>query len=128
VRAHPFLGAGPDNFHLIYGEYAGLPHFDTRVHTNNMYLEMLVGGGILGGLAFAWLCVCAFITFVRAVRSAGPDVAAAAAGVAAGGAAIAVHGLVDSFLSFTGTYVLFSVTLGLAAASASMDHLDANRI
>jgi len=128
VRAHPFLGVGPDNFHLVYGEYVGLPDFDTRIHTNNMYLEMLVGGGILGGLAFGWLCVRAFGAFRRAVRRAGPTMSSAAAGVAAAGVAIGLHGLVDSFLSFTGTYVLISVTLGLAVASASMDNLNANRL
>lgn len=128
VKAHPLLGVGPDNFHLIYGEYADLPYFDTRVHTNNMYLEMLVGGGIVGGLAFAWLCACAFTECVRGVRKAAPEMAAAATGVAAGGAAIALHGIVDSFLSFTGIYVLISITLGLAVASAALDNLDANRI
>ncbi len=30
--------------------------FDRRVHSNNMYIEMLVGGGLVGGAAFAWLC------------------------------------------------------------------------
>jgi hypothetical protein len=118
LRAHPLLGVGPDNFRLIYGEYAGLPHFDTRLHSNNMYLEMLVGGGIIGGVAFAWLCASAFTAFARAVRRAGPQMAAAVAGVTAAGAAIALHGMVDSFLGFTSTYVLISITLGLAASAA----------
>jgi hypothetical protein len=112
---HPLLGVGPDNFHLIYGEYAGLPEFDPRIHTNNMYLEMLVAGGIVGGLAFGWLCVRAFTEFLRCARRRGPH-AAAAAGVVAGGAAMGLHGLFDSFLSFTCIYVLFSITLGLAVA------------
>jgi O-antigen ligase len=127
LTAHPLLGVGPDNFHLIYGEYAGLPEFDPRIHTNNMYLEMVVGGGIVGGLAFAWLCACAFTEFLRCARRPGPQ-AAAAAGVVAGGAAIALHGIVDSFLSFTCTYVLISITLGLAVAMGAMDDLDASRI
>jgi hypothetical protein len=120
-RAHPLLGVGPDNFRLVYGEYVGLTSFDTRVNSHNMYLEMLVGGGIVGGLAFAWLCASAAGACVRAVRKAGPQMAAAAAGIAAGGAAIALHGMVDSFLGFTGTYVLISITLGLAAAAAAID-------
>jgi hypothetical protein len=41
-----------------------------------------------------------------------------AVGVAAACIAIAAHGLVDSFLSFAPTYMLFSLTLGLAAACA----------
>ena len=121
VREHLLLGVGPDNFRLMYGEYAGLAHVDTRVHSNNMYLEMLVGGGIIGGAAFAWLCAAAFAAFVRAVSGEGPHTAAAVAGIAAAGAAIALHGMVDSFLSFTSTYVLFSITLGLAAAVKGMN-------
>jgi hypothetical protein len=121
LRAHPLLGVGPDNFRLVYGDYVGLPIFDTRVNSHNMYLEMLVGGGIIGGAAFAWLCVTAAAACVRAVRRARRQSAAAAAGVAAAVAAIALHGLVDSFLGFTGTYVLIAITLGLAAASAAMD-------
>jgi hypothetical protein len=121
VRAHPFLGVGPDNFRLVYGDYIGLPRFDTRVNSHSMYLEMLVGGGLVGGAAFAWLCAAAAVASVRAVRRAGPQTAAAVAGVAAAVAAIALHGIVDSFLSFTGTYVLISITLGLAVASAAMD-------
>ena len=121
VRAHPLLGVGPDNFRLVYGEYAGLPEFDTRLHSNNMYLEMLVGGGIIGGVAFAWLCASALMVFARAVREARPEMTMAVAGVTAGGAAIALHGIVDSFLSFTGTYVLIAITLGLAAASVRIN-------
>jgi hypothetical protein len=39
-------------------------------------------------------------------------------GIVAAGIAILLHGLVDSFLSFAPMYVLFSLTLGLAAACA----------
>ena len=39
-------------------------------------------------------------------------------GIAAAGIAMALHGLVDSFLEFAPIYVLFSLTLGLAAACA----------
>ena len=55
VGERPLIGVGPDNYRLIYGPYAGLAHFDPRVHSNNMYLEMLAGGGLAGGLAFLWL-------------------------------------------------------------------------
>jgi hypothetical protein len=48
--------------------------------------------------------------------------------VAAAGAAIAVHGFVDSFFSFTATYVLFAVTLGLAVACDGLAAAHANRV
>src|SRR5205085_2319874 len=45
--AYPLLGVGPDNFRLAYGVHAGLAGADPRTHSNNMYLEMLAGGGVL---------------------------------------------------------------------------------
>jgi O-antigen ligase len=112
--AHPWLGVGPDNFRLLYGEYAGLERADTRTHSNNMYLEILAGGGLLGAAAFLWLMREAVAVFITAGRGPGPEQLA----LVAAGAAIALHGVVDSFISFAPTYILFSMTLGLAAAVA----------
>ena len=128
--AHPFTGVGPDNFRLAYGAYLGLAGGDERTHSNNMYLEMLADGGLLVAAAFAWLlwrsASCA-IAIARRSPSAG---GAMALGIAAALLAIAVHGSVDSFLSFAPTYVLFSLTLGYAVACArGMETWpDANRV
>jgi O-Antigen ligase len=127
--AHPITGVGPDNYRLAYGPYAGLANFDTRVHSNNMYLEILAGAGLVGATAFAWLCYGISGLIVATLRSRrDPCVGAVVAGVLTAVAAIAVHGGVDSFLSFTPTYVLFSVTLGLMAALSRLIHCDAHRI
>jgi hypothetical protein len=104
VKAHPVTGVGPDNFRLSYGGYAGIATPDLRLHSNNMYLEVVAGTGILGAVAFLWL--------LWSARVCG----SASVGVACALAAIAVHGFVDSFLSFAPTYVLFALTLGLACA------------
>jgi O-antigen ligase/polysaccharide polymerase Wzy-like membrane protein len=129
VLEHPWLGMGPDNFRLLYGGYLGIANADVRVHTNNMYLEVLVGGGLVAGVAFAWLVWRAMTVFATAlVHAKGPALGTATAGVVAAGTAIALHGLVDSFLSFTATYVLFAVTLGLAAACDGLTTAHANRV
>ncbi len=122
VAAHPLVGVGPDNFRLTYGDYAGLRAADPRLHSNNMYIEMLAGGGLLAGGAFVWLLWRAGGSLVRAAR--------VVPGVAAAGLAIALHGVVDSFLSFAPTYILFSLTLGLAVACARGEEIgpDAHRI
>jgi hypothetical protein len=129
VADRPLLGVGPDNYRLIYGEPAGLANFDRRVHSNNMYIEMLVGGGIVGALAFGWLCWAAGAQIVALVRdekdtNAGPVVAALAAATAA----IGLHGLVDSFWSFTATYILIAVTLGLTSAALTCSRTHAHRV
>jgi O-antigen ligase len=119
--AHPIAGVGPDNFRLAYGSYAGLVGADQRTHSNNMYLEMLAGGGLLVAAAFGWLlwrsAACA-LEIVAMGRRASVASGAVALGLAAAILAIAVHASVDSFLSFAPTYVLFSLTLGCAVACA----------
>ena len=116
VEAHPLVGVGPDNFRLAYGAYAGLASADPRTHSNNMYLEMVAGGGVLVGAAFAWLLWSAARAVAASMRVTSSG--AAAAGIVAAALAIAVHATVDSFLSFAPTYVLFSLTLGCASACA----------
>jgi hypothetical protein len=51
-------------------------------------------------------------------------------GVTAAVFAIALHGIVDSFLTFTPTYLMISLTLGLAIAPASWTEAlaDAHRV
>src|SRR4030095_13711245 len=50
--AYPLLGVGPDNFRLTYPRYAGLTSGDPRTHSNNMYLEVAAGGGLVTPLGF----------------------------------------------------------------------------
>jgi hypothetical protein len=118
--SHPWLGVGPDNFRLDYGRYADLAVSDPRIHSNNMYIEALVGGGVVGAALFAWLLWsiggCA-IAGVRERKSFMP----AQLGILAAVVAIALHGFVDSFLSFTPTYVLFATTIGLACSGAAAE-------
>jgi len=116
--AHPVLGVGPDNFRLLYGPYAGLRNPDQRTHSNNMYLETLVGAGLLGALAGGWLLWRIAAMVAAAMHAATIDGRKTASiGVAAAVVAIGFHGLVDSFLSFTPTYVLIALTLAFADAS-----------
>lgn len=113
ARDHPVLGIGPDNYRHTYGRYLGLAAWDTRVHANNTYLETLVGMGGAGALALAWLMFAGFTsTWQLIAQASGARVALVAAATAAV-LVIAVHGLVDSFLTFTPTYVVFAIAAGL---------------
>lgn len=117
ITAHPLVGVGPDNFRLSYGGYAGIANADPRVHSNNMYLEVLAGTGIFGGLAFLWL---GYRVIGRVVAIALQSTSTSAAGIVAASVAIAAHGTVDAFLSFTATYILIAVTLGLTVAPGAI--------
>ena len=113
AKDHPWLGIGPDNFRHVYGRSLGLAAWDERVHANNSYIEVLVGMGIAGVIALAWLAIAALRSgAMLLMRSTDSRLAIAAAAFAAC-AAIATHALVDSFLTFTPTYTVFAIAAGL---------------
>ena len=112
-RDHPVLGIGPDNYRLVYGPRLGLAAWDTRVHTNNTYLEILVGAGLAGFAALLWLLFAGARFTWALVASATSDSISPIAATAAACVAIAAHGMVDSFLTFTSTYVVFALAAGL---------------
>jgi O-Antigen ligase len=128
--AHPLLGVGPDNFRLVYGRYAGLSRFDQRIHTNNMYLEFLVGGGVVALAALAWLMWRIARTLHATARQIDDNRRWLLLGIAAALTAVAVHGLVDSFLTFTPTYLAIALTLGMLIACTRSPEADshANRV
>lgn len=112
----PVLGFGPDNFRWSYGPYVGQGHADPRVHSNSMYLEWLTSAGLAGALAFGWLLWRAVHVVQHTRAQLTPECASLYAGVAAAGVAVLVHGVLDSFLTFTPTYMAMTLMLGLAAA------------
>jgi O-antigen ligase len=94
------------------------------VHSNNMYIEVLVGAGLLGALPFVWLLWRLAMATARAVRVPPIDRwSPPVLGVGAAVVAIALHGAVDCFVGFTPTYVTIALTLGLVVAGAA--HSDA---
>ena len=98
---HPILGIGPDNYRLSYGEVLGLPQADSNVHSNNLYLEILAGCGVLGLMAFALL--------LWRIRWRGALVAPSLA-------VFLIHGAFDSFLMTTPLYFAFWIIVAQASA------------
>lgn len=94
--AHPF-GIGPDNFRLQYGRYLGVARWNTQITTNNQFLEILTGSGVLGLVTFV------FVLWMRRWKT---DRASVALGV------LVTHSLVDSFLMATPIYFAFWLLLG----------------
>ena len=112
-RDHPVLGIGPDNYRLTYGPRLDLAAWDARVHTNNTYLEVLVGMGVIGLAALTWLLVAGARATTALISSATAYSIPFVAATTAACLAIAAHGVVDSFLTFTSTYVVFALAAGL---------------
>jgi len=119
AREHPLVGIGPDNFRHTYGRRLGLAAWDERVHANNSYIEVLVGMGVLGLSATAWLMLAALRSGTRSLVDASDARLPIAAASFAACAAIAVHALVDSFLTFTPTYAVFAIAAGMLFSARS---------
>ena len=118
-REHPLLGIGPDNFRLTYGRRLGLAAWDRRVHANSTYLEVLAGMGAIGFAAAAWLGVAALRAARRRSAAIGPEARPMFGAAAAAVLVIAVHGLVDSFWTFTPTYAACAIAAGLLFGRSS---------
>ena len=128
TRDSPLLGVGPDNFRNVYGKYLSLATWDRRVHANNTYLEALADMGVMGASAVSWLAVAMVLAVYRQWRVTTHENAWLFGAVAAACAAIAVHGLVDSFFTFTPTYVVFALTAGLMFSPAMSSHLSVSSV
>ena len=111
LQERPWLGIGLDNFRLIYGRALDYQEWDTTVHTNNWYVETLVSFGLVGSLPFfAWLALLA-LDLVRTLRR--PSITLWQVAIAGGLVAYFVHGLLDYFLLFNATALLFWLLIGL---------------
>lgn len=111
IRERPFFGIGLDNFRLTYGERLGNPDYDNTVHTNNLYLEMIVSLGLIGAFPFMMWSAALLLDLLRSLTYPGLTMWQAAA--AAGLLAFFVHGFFDFFLLFNATGLLFWLLIAL---------------
>lgn len=116
-RERPWFGIGLDNFRLTYGTYLGYTIWNNAIHTNNWYIETVVSLGVLGGLPFfAWMAFLLYRIWRRISMPASPPWALA---VATGVLAFYIHGILDYFMLFNPTALLFWILVGLLVAPAS---------
>jgi hypothetical protein len=108
---HPFFGIGLDNFRLVYGRELGQTGWNETIHSNSWYVETLVSVGLIGTLPFfGWLLFMA-LDIWRTLRGGAVSIWQTA--VAVGILAFFVHGLLDYFLLFNTTALLFWLLIGL---------------
>ncbi len=117
VLQSPLLGAGPDSFRLLKSRHMDFPAWDETILANNLYLEILSGSGILGLGSFLWLLWEFGSTLVSKAGDAGGPLDRGSAYFGAMYlSALMLHGVVDYFLKFTPTFLLFWLLLGMLCA------------
>jgi hypothetical protein len=119
LAERPLTGVGPDNFRFRYGPYAGVARPDPRLHSNNMYLEILAGAGLVGGLAWVGLLWPIGRRLFAATCASADAGLALRLGIGAALIVTLAHGLVDSFFTFTPTSVAIWTAIGLAARAGA---------
>lgn len=112
--AHPFFGVGPDNYRWTYGSLAGKAAFDTRVFSNNMFLEFAATLGTFGLAAFGAALALALANGWRRALESTPSLIALSILVG-----MTVHGLADYVLAFTGHYLVFAFAIGALSAPST---------
>lgn len=117
---HPLTGIGLDNFRLIYGRFLDtttLPPgtaWNDTIHTNNWYLETLASLGIIGSLPFFFWLAWLLSDLARTLRGmAFSEAALGLTAVTTGLLAYLIHGLLDYFMLFNATALLFWLLIGL---------------
>jgi O-antigen ligase len=89
----------------------GWQAWNTSIHTNNWYVETAVSVGLLGTIPFfGWMALLSLDLFnhIRSRRITLWQIALACALIA-----YAIHGLLDYFLLFNGTGLLFWILVGM---------------
>lgn len=107
----PLLGIGLDNFRLTYGKVLGWQTWNDSIHTNNWYVETAVSAGVLGSVPFfGWLALLG-LDFFNHMRNKRPNIWQIA--LISGLLAYMIHGILDYFLLFNGTGLLFWIYVGM---------------
>lgn len=110
-QQRPLTGIGLDNFRLTYGQVLGANRWNETIHSNNWFLETVVSLGLLGAIPFfIWLGLLA-LDLWRGGRQ--PSVTIWQLAIIAGLLAFFIHGLLDYFLLFNATGLLFWSLVGL---------------
>jgi len=126
-EAHPWVGVGPGNYPVAYGQYHVHPAFSEPLagHPHNFYLQLLAEAGIIGLAAYLLLWVWAFVVALRALRCLPSDAhfwRAVTIGALGVFVAVLVHTLFDN-LYVHGMNVYLGLMLGLIAASREVSHV-----
>jgi hypothetical protein len=121
---YPLTGVGLDNFRLLYGPFNGQDIWNDTVTTNSWYMETVVSLGILGSIPFFfWLALLVWDVFRRLRLAAGSIWTLA---IATALFAYLIHGLLDYFLLFYNTGLLFWLLVGLWVANKALITPDLN--
>jgi tetratricopeptide (TPR) repeat protein len=131
AKDYAFVGAGLDNFLMLYASYALLTHVGYIYNIHNLYIGVAIAQGLPGLLALAWMGSILALAGWRAARGAtgagSPSSSLAGIGYLSVGILI-LHGFSESALYGKGVFLLFlPLAFALPAAQAQAEPAVARR-
>jgi len=121
IKSRPLAGSGFGAFKAAIPAHHRASGEMIPEEAHNDYLELLAGGGLIGGLLAAW-CVAVFLRTARQrLRTAEPVHRAACFGALTGMFGAAVHSLVDFGLHITINALVFAALIGIATMAPRED-------
>ena len=112
LRDHPWTGAGPDTFALLYNEYSGKFPLHTQ-HAHNGFLQYAIDTGVLGVVALIALAAVVIYMLARAWRRGDAEQRLVAVACAAALAGFSVHNIVDAGNIWKATAIALAVVAAI---------------
>jgi O-antigen ligase len=115
IRDNPLIGVGLGAFETAYPIYSHADGLYVVDYAHNDYLQILVEGGIAGGLIALWFLLLVFRALARSAKSRDPLLAGLAVGSGGGIISILVHSMVDFNLEIPSNALLFLFLLAVVS-------------
>ena len=118
IKDHPLVGSGFSAYSMAIPRYLNSSGEHALEQAHNDYLELLAGGGVVGGALALWF----FLSFAKVARErlrrVSPFYRAVRCGAMAGLFAVAVHSFFDFGLHITINALICSILIVLAVTSS----------
>ena len=122
MRDFPFTGGGLASFPGLYSQYVLVtPHY-ILPHSHNMFLDVMIEQGVLGGLAFVFLYMISIRRLLSAAKNISGQLWYLAACISLFTAIF--HGMVDDYLYVTSGPALALVPAGMAMLVSRLGRLE----
>lgn len=112
IRERPLFGYGPGTFSLVSVRYQDAP-YHASWFAHSQPLQILSEVGVVGFLAFAWLCLIHAQTFLTAIRDGRKDIVSELSMLIDATALIFIYGCVEFTLDYMVTWYIFWAMTGL---------------
>lgn len=127
IKAHPVAGSGLGAYPKAFPQHHDASGQLVPQEAHNDYLELLAGGGLIGGGLAGWFVVALIVIARRRLRGADGFYRAACFGALVGLFGVAVHSLVDFGLHITINALCCAALIAIATLAADGDNLPTTR-